>query len=228
MRHTIITRCMAAVLCAVLLTGCMGPEDQAGGEVFIEPGTETPREEKILRFFAPVDSRSTGAIAYRKLIDQYNASQSEVHVVFEGVATADGFNRYLEERLDAGEGDDVFIINEDSVKPLHAKGYLYDLSGLPTYQKLNRAAKEEALIGDIAYCIPVNMTAYALYVNLEVLAQYQLQPPENLQEFMASCRTIREAGGIPISISRWHATAVPTIANGLWQVYGSRQTPVFL
>ena len=30
-------------------------------------------------------------------------------------------------------------------------------------QMLNKAAKAQAVIGDITYCIPVNMSAYALF-----------------------------------------------------------------
>ena len=33
------------------------------------------------------------------------------------------------------------------------------------------------------------------------------------------CTEIKALGGTPISLSRWHATAVPTIANGLYKLY---------
>ena len=56
---------------------------------------------KTLTFFAPVEGKSSGAVSYRRLIDRYNKSH-EVHVVFEGIATADGYNEYLEERLKTG------------------------------------------------------------------------------------------------------------------------------
>lgn len=75
----------------------------------------------------------------------------------------------MEERLDSGKGDDIFIVNEDRVKSLYSKGYFCDLSGLAGVQMLNKAAKAQAVIGDITYCIPVNMSAYALFVNLDVL-----------------------------------------------------------
>ena len=85
----------------------------------------------------------------------------------------------------------------------------------------NKAAKAQAVIGDITYCIPVNMSAYALFVNLDVLKKYALQPPRDLEEFVFCCRTIKQQGGTPISISRWHATAIPAIANGFDKIYGS-------
>ena len=127
----------------------------------------------------------------------------------------------LQAALDAGAGDDVFVVNADSVKPLYAKGYFYDLSGLPVYQELNDAAKAQSTIGDIAYCIPADMTAYGLFVNLDILAQYGLKAPENLEEFLNCCRVIQRHGGTPICLNRWFALTVPTMANGLYQVYGA-------
>ena len=63
---------------------------------------------KTLTFFAPVEGKSSGAVSYRRLIDKYNKSH-DVHVVFEGIATADGYNEYLEERLRTGKGDDILL-----------------------------------------------------------------------------------------------------------------------
>ena len=99
-----------------------------------------------------MEGKSSGAVSYRRLIDKYNKSH-DVHVVFEGIATADGYNEYLEERLRTGKGDDIFIVNEDSVKTLAHNGYFQDLSSLEAFQKLNDSAREEAVIGDTVYCL---------------------------------------------------------------------------
>ena len=93
------------------------------------------------------------------------------------------------------------------------------MSSLEAFQKLNDSAREEAVIGDTVYCIPMNMTAYALFVNMDVLERYGLEAPDNLEEFKVCCTEIKALGGTPISLSRWHATAVPTIANGLYKLY---------
>lgn len=213
--------CVVAMLCGLILGGCEENSDLENGEQVVVVESKESQKEQVLTFFAPIDGKSSGAVAYRKLIDEYNSSHKGVHVIFEGIATADGFNQYLEERLDSGKGDDIFIVNEDRVKSLYSKGYFCDLSGLADVQMLNKAAKAQAVIGDITYCIPVNMSAYALFVNLDVLKKYALQPPRDLEEFVFCCRTIKQQGGTPISISRWHATAIPAIANGFDKIYGS-------
>lgn len=209
---------LAVCLCFIPMSGCGAPSADGGSQVILAD-EDNSAQEKVIRFFAPVESASVDAIYYRSLIDRYNAQHTGVSAVFEGISTAEGFNQYLEQRLDAGQGDDIFIVNADMVKPLYHKGYFYDLSALSAFQELNDATKEQAVIGEFAYCLPVSMTAYCMFVNLDVLEQYGLQPPQNLEEFRACCGTIKEAGGVPISLNRWYALTIPAMANGLHQLY---------
>lgn len=208
--------CAAMCLAVGTLSGCSKDTEQV---VLVDDETES--KEKVLRFFAPMDTKTNDGMYYRELIDRYNLEHTDIHVVYEGISTGDGYNTYLEQRLDAGEGDDVFIINADMVKPLYHKGYLYDMSGFAAFRQMNSSTKEQAMIEDMAYCLPVSMTAYCLFVNLDVLKQYDLQPPENLEDFRNCCRTIKTAGGTPISLNRWYALTVPAMANGLYNVYSA-------
>lgn len=214
--------CMVVCLGCMFLNGC-GKSPGSTNQVILTDEKNT-QEATILHFFAPIDTASDGAMYYRELIDQYNTQNTDCQVVFEGISVANGFNEYLEQRLDADQGDDVFIVNADLVKPLYHKGYFYDLSTFQVFQQLNDSAKEQAMIGDIAYCLPVDMTAYCLFVNLDVLDQYDLQPPKNLEEFQTCCQTIKTAGGTPLSLNRWYALTVPAMANGLYKVYSAENT----
>lgn len=207
--------CMAVCLCVGGMSGCSNNSEK----VVLEEENHSA-QEKVLRFFSPMDVGSS-ALYYRELIDQYNRSNKGIRVVYEGISTGDGYNEYLEQRLDAGEGDDVFVVNADMVKTLYHKGYFYDMSQFSAFQQLNESAKEQAMIEDTAYCLPVSMTAYCLFVNLDVLDQYNLKPPQNLEEFRNCCRTIKAAGGTPMSLNRWYALTVPVLANGLSKVYGT-------
>lgn len=207
--------CIAVCLCIGGMSGCSNDTEK----VVLEEDDPTA-QEKVLRFFSPIDVGSS-ALYYRELIDQYNRLNKGVRVVYEGISTGDGYNKYLEQRLDAGEGDDVFIVNADMVKTLYNKGYFYDMSEFSAFQQLNESTKEQAMIEDTAYCLPVNMTAYCLFVNLDVLNQYNLKPPQNLEEFRNCCRTIKAAGKTPLSLNRWYALTVPAMANGLSKMYGA-------
>lgn len=220
MKNRTAAFCMVVVLSIGLLDGCGATPDAGGGQVLIENEAQE-QVDRVLTFFAPQDSNSSEALNYKELIDRYNEGHPGLKVTFEGISTADGFNEYLEQRLDAGEGNDVFILNADSVKPLYSKGYLYDLSSLPAFEKLNEMTRAQAMVGDIAYCIPVDMTAYAMFVNLDLLEQYGLEPPQDLEEFITCCRTIKAGGGTPLSLNRWFGLTVPAMANGLYKIYGA-------
>ena len=213
--RSLLAICIAVCLCIGGVSGCGNDSER----VVLEEDDHTA-QEKVLRFFAPMDIGSS-ALYYRELIDQYNRLNKGVRVVYEGISTGDGYNKYLEQRLDAGEGDDVFIVNADMVKTLYNKGYFYDMSEFSAFQQLNESTREQAVIEDTAYCLPVSMTAYCLFVNLDVLNKYNLKPPQNLEEFRNCCRTIKAAGGTPLSLNRWYALTVPALANGLSKMYCS-------
>lgn len=207
---------LAAALSATLLGGCSGDP-----EASITTTPSAPQNVTELTFFAPVDISASAAKYYTSLIDQFNAENPDIHVALDSVATADGFNDFLEERLDAGQGDDVFIVNADSVKSLYAKGHFYDMSSFPVFDQVDDAARAQSTIDGFAYCLPFSMNAYCMYVNTDVLDRYGLEVPENLSEFMACCEAIKAGGGTPIALNRWYALTVPALANGLASLYGA-------
>ncbi len=206
---------LACALSATLLGGCSAPE------AAITTTPSTSQETTELTFFAPVDISASAAKYYTSLIDQFNAENPDIHVALDSVATADGFNDFLEGRLDAGQGDDVFIVNADSVKSLYAKGHFYDMSTFSVFDQVDNAARAQSTIDGFTYCLPFSMNAYCMYVNTAVLDRYGLAVPTNLDEFLNCCEVIKAGGGTPLALNRWYALTVPALANGLASVYGS-------
>ena len=208
---------LATLLALPALAGCT---PTAPGSVSVTPN---PSAEGVteLTFFAPMDISASSARYYTSLIDQFNAEHPDIRVSLDVVATADGFNSFLEERLDAGEGDDVFIVNADTVKSLYHKGHLYDMGTFPVFDQVNDAARAQSTIDGFTYCLPFSMNAYCMYVNTAVLDRYGLAVPTNLEEFLGCCEAIKAAGGTPLALNRWYALTVPAMANGLVAIYGA-------
>lgn len=206
----------AGILTVSILTCACGTKTQEA--VVLE---EERKEPLKLTFFAPIDSNQVGTSSYQQLILEFSKIHDDIQVSFEGISTKDGYNEFLEERLDAGEGNDVFIVNADMVKPLYEKGYFYDLSDQECYRRLNDLARSQCTIGDIVYCIPTSMTAYGMFVNLKVLDQYGLKPPRNYDEWMECLKTLKENGVTPFSPNRWYGLTVPAMARGLYPIYAS-------
>lgn len=209
----------ALATAALMLAGCSANNES---QVNVTEAAPEASEPVALTLFSPADDTASSARYFRDLIDQFNVENPDVQVTLDGVATADGYNEYLEERLDSGEGDDAFIVNADSVKPLYAKGHFYDMRSFTVFEDLNDAARVQACVGDIAYCIPVSMNPYGMGVNLDVLEAHHLAVPTNLSEFMSCCEKLAAAGVTPIALNRWYALTVPAMANGLYRVYGSK------
>lgn len=209
---------LCAMTAAAALAGCHAKAEAEKQDVQIEA-----QKEKVKLTFFSSEGSNEWLNTYKKILLEYNQVHTDVEVGYDGISVADGYNEYLLERLDSGQGDDVFEVNADMVKTLHSRGYFYDLSGIPAFSMLNDAAKAQSMIGGVAYAVPLNMTAYGMCVNTDLLAQFGLKPPENYDEWMHCCKVLKENGVTPFSLNRWYALTVPVMARGLYPIYQSEE-----
>lgn len=180
-----------------------------------------PAEKTTLSFFASVSAKHSSIEAFRDLTLEYNKSHSNIEITFDGMATADGYDQFLEERLDTDGAVDIFTVNAESVKSIAKKGQFYDLSSLETFGMLSENAKEQALIGGKAYTIPLDMAVYVMDVNVSLLERHGLEVPRNYDEFLHCCKVLKEQGVTPISLNRWYAMTVPVMVRSLYPIYQS-------
>lgn len=206
---------LSILLAAVMLSGCTDEKSE------LQIKEEKP-EKTIITLFLPLDGNSYSVGIYKDVIADYNRMSDTIEIRVDGLSTGDGYNQALLQRLEnGGEGADLFIVNADSVKQLNAKGYFYDLSGLSAYNLLNETAKEQARIDGTVYTIPLQMTAYGLYVNVGLLRQYGLEAPRNLNEFLHCCEVLKADGITPLSLNRWYALTCMAMSRGLSPLYQS-------
>ena len=211
-------------LAGMLLSGC--GDSKKPNELQI---VETKPEKVVINLFTAIESeRTADSSLYRDLITDFNEQSDTIEIRVNGMSTADGYNEALKNRLEAGEDVDLFAVNADAVKELEAKGYFYDLSGQPVYQELNESAKQQAVVNGTAYCLPTKMTAYGLYVNVGLLKEYGLEPPQNVDEFLHCCEILKENGITPIGLNRWYAMTVFAMARGLYPLYQSEDTEAMI
>lgn len=209
---------ICVVAAAAVFSGCSGKGTVEKHEVQID----AQQDKTKLTFFSSEGSNEW-LNTYKKILLEYNRDHTDVEVGYEGISVADGYNEFLLERLEAGQGDDVFEVNADMVKTLHAKGYFYDLSEVPAFDMLNDAAKAQSTIRGTAYAVPLNMTAYGMCVNTDLLAQFGLEAPDNYDQWMHCCKVLKENGVTPFSLNRWYALTVPVMARGLYPIYQSKE-----
>ncbi|WP_269477546.1 ABC transporter substrate-binding protein [Hominibacterium faecale] len=160
-------------------------------------------ESVALSMFVPVGVDLGGTDSFRDLTLAYNKQDSKIRITVDSVSTADGFDDFLEKRLDTKDAVDIFVVNAENVKDIAQKGQFYDLSGLKSFHELTKSAKEQAMVGDIAYSIPLKMAVYVMDVNVSLLKQYDLEVPENYEDFLHCCQVLKKQNITPISLNRW-------------------------
>lgn len=214
-KEKMIATVLVLLFTAAALSGCKNKT--APDDLLLQPQKQ---EKTRLTLFMPIESAQTNSInIYQDLIMDFNVQSETIEVRVDGLPTGDGYNEALERRLDEGKGIDLFIVNADNVKQLNSKGYFYDLSGQPAFRQLNSAARQQSVVNGTAYCLPTKMTAYGLYVNVGLLRQYGLKPPQNADEFLNCCQVLKENGITPISINHGYAMTTFAMARGLYPVY---------
>lgn len=176
-------------------------------------------ESVALSMFVPVGVDLGGTDSFRDLTLAYNKQDSKIRITVDSVSTADGFDDFLEKRLDTKDAVDIFVVNAENVKDIAQKGQFYDLSGLKSFHELTKSAKEQAMVGDIAYSIPLKMAVYVMDVNVSLLKQYDLEVPENYEDFLHCCQVLKKQNITPISLNRWWAMVVPVMARSLYPIY---------
>lgn len=207
-------------LAGLVISGC--GQTEKPNELQI---AEKEQDKVIINFFVSIGSAETSSSSlYRDLIADYNKQSDTIEIRVSGLSTSEGYNEALTNRLHTEKDVDLFIVNADTVKELDAEGYFYDLSEQPIYQDLNDSARQQAVVNGTAYCLPTKMTAYGIYVNVGLLKEYGLEPPQNVDEFLHCCKTLKENGVTPIGLNRWYSMTVFAMAKGLYPIYQAENT----
>lgn len=202
-------RCVLAVLLAAGLiaglAGCGGKEAE-----ILEQAPVEEREELV--FFSPtakgnekVEGGALHAIQFG--IDTFEQAHQDIYLSYKSY-TAKGaqeksYDDVVKDRVRSHMGDDLYVMNPDVAYELNGEGYLYDLSGLDSAQKLTDAARSQCTVGGKLISIPMSMICYCLFVNEDLLEQCSLELPNTKQEFLHCCEVLKANGITPIAANRW-------------------------
>ncbi|PWW23678.1 raffinose/stachyose/melibiose transport system substrate-binding protein [Geodermatophilus normandii] len=115
----------------------------------------------------------------------------------------DTMRTVLQTRLRSEEGPDVISFGSGPAfaGALAEAGLLYDLTdayeenGWEVYD----FAKERVTYGGRVYGIPGEMETVGLFYNADVFADLGIDPPRTLDDLRAVCRTLTEAGVVPMA-----------------------------
>jgi len=146
-------------------------------------------ELKVLGF-----KTATEAIVIDQLIEEFNEANSDIHVTYEGVTSAGGYDNVLNTRLISGQGDDIFFAGTKDIKKLQQAGYCEDLSDLSVTKNF---AVDMTINGEVPG-LAMETAAMGMYANEDLLDSLGLEIPQTYDEFIEVCEKVKEAGKTPI------------------------------
>lgn len=225
-------------LLAAVLAGCSqkteapaagdtaAPKTEAQGESRKDSGAETTgagaakTEPVELKVFGFKTGAEEGAIP--DLIDRFNAENPDIHVVYEGISNAGGYQDVLTARLASGQGDDVFFANPNYLAQLQEAGYTEDLSGMPVVANYSGLVKDLLTINGTVPGLGMEVAVFGLFSNMDLLNEVGIQKaPATYDEFLADCEILKNAGKTPIVAGAKDGTgvAVLSLAKSMDPVY---------
>lgn len=129
------------------------------------------------------------------------------------------YRELLLKRLSSGNADDLYLIPAEDVLEFDEKGYIYDLSDFACVENLSQDALIQSTYDGKVFSLPLSYTCFGFVWNMDMLDRYGLEVPENLDEFLEVCRTLKENGILPYGANKDFALTVPVMCAGLYDVY---------
>ena len=131
------------------------------------------------------------------------------------------YRELLYKRMESGLPDDLYIITAEDVLEFDRKGFIYDLSGLQCLDNLSEDALQQSICNGKVFSVPLSYTSFGLIWNLDMLHQYGLEAPGNLEEFWNVCETLKDNEILPYGGNRDFGISVPAMCAGLGPLYQS-------
>ena len=150
------------------------------------------------------------------LMDDFNASQNEIHVTVESYG--DNYSEILKMAFNSGEAPDLFTTNGSEVKGLADAGLVASLNEFLTDEYraefLPSAFTVDCYDGQV-YAIPDQTRFMRLYYNKEVFEKAGLDPnapPKTLEELYDMAKAITEAGN-----GEYYGFGMPIKSGSTWE-----------
>lgn len=204
---------LCALLCLLMaVSGCQSMEDQN----YTVP-TAGKSETVTLKFFGN-KNEALNVVAIEEILKAYMEEHPGVNITYESVKGNDYFD-VLMKRIKSGNGDDIFMINHDTMLELMKTGELADLSDLSTIGDFSPSVRSQMSFDGVVPFVPISISAFGLYCNLDMLAENNIEVPENYEEFLAACETFAEKDITPIVANNDISLKTLAISRGMFEVY---------
>lgn len=211
MRKFLIKKlCPLAAAGILLLTGCSG----TGTVVNYE---ESEEEVTSITFFGN-KYEPENVTVIEEIISGFMKENPDIRVSYESLKGNDYYTALMK-RMEAGQGDDVFMVNHDAVLELREKGQLAELSDLSSIPEYTDQMYHQMEEGGNIYWVPTTVSAFGLYCNLDLLEKHRQEVPETLGEWEAVCEYFTKQGMTPVIANNDISLKTLAIGKGFFSTY---------
>lgn len=195
-----------------------------GNESNIQILEETNAQPVYLSFFSDQSMAGSDVTKYwiEQFMEKYN---KQIYINFDGATyyAEEGlsYRELLEKRLESSAPDDMYIIKAEDVLEFEKKGYWMDLSDLAFVDNLSEAALYQSTYNGKVFSLPLSFTGFGFVWNVDMLEEYDLQVPQNLEEFLTTCEKLKSEGILPYGANKGSSLTVPAMCVGFSKLYNS-------
>ena len=137
---------------------------------------------------------------YKPLLDAFKAAYPNVTIDFQNVPPAN--NQYTQRlQLLAGSDSlpDLFYVQPPTTL-LAKDGFLADLSDLPAVKALPAGYAASYTYNGKVYAYAPDAWVGGVFYNKDLFAKYNVSVPQTWADFVAACKTFKDAGLIPLAM----------------------------
>ena len=185
----------AGILAMTMLMGCLaGCSSNSTNKV--QTVGEEKKEQVTLTFFGNKADESNVHVI-ESIMSSFMKDHPNIVITYESIKGTDYYDT-LNKRMENGTGDDIFMVNHDTMLKLHAKGQVADLTGLSTIDSYTEDQKNQFVSEDGIFWLPTTVSSFGLYCNMDMLKEHNQSVPTNIVEFETVCDYFLEKGITPI------------------------------
>lgn len=180
------------LIMAVLLSGC------SQQEISIR---DRQTEQTHLSFFG-FRTRSANVEEIDTILNKYMDEHPDVVITYEGLE--EGYYEALENRIQSGNADDIFMIHPSYFADYEAKGWvgtkICDLTDADVMERYNDSVKRLITVNGKIFAAPMCMSVIGLAGNMDMLKECGVeQMPRTYGEWLDSMEKVKDAGHIPMT-----------------------------
>lgn len=182
------------IICLCLLTACRSSSPR------IIRSDESKNEKIEIHFLTNTNGGKEIPI-FNTLIEEIENDHANLKILFEGYESSSNgktFSDMIDQRVKNGKANDIVTMDVANIFDYANQGKLLDLSDSEIGQSLNAYAQRDSLVNGKIMSLPLSMTSYCLWINMDVLNKCQLAIPTNWNEFLNCCKVLKESGYQPI------------------------------